>query len=68
MEITNVRSFPVEAEMLKVYLTVTFDNCFVIRDKESSLLSSTISASQIRTDGHWKVWGRGMNERAEREA
>jgi stage V sporulation protein G len=32
MEITEVRVFPVEEEKLKGYVTLTFDNCFVIRD------------------------------------
>jgi stage V sporulation protein G len=32
MEITDVRVFPVGEEKLKAYVTITFDNCFVIRD------------------------------------
>ena len=32
MEITEVRVFPVEEEKLKGYATITFDNCFVVRD------------------------------------
>jgi stage V sporulation protein G len=32
MEITDVRVFPVEEDKLKAYVTLTFDNCFVIRD------------------------------------
>jgi len=32
MEITEVRVFPVSEERLKAYVTITFDNCFVVRD------------------------------------
>jgi len=32
MEITEVRVFPVEEDKLKGYVTLTFDNCFVVRD------------------------------------
>ena len=32
MDVTEVRVFPVEEEKLKAYVTITFDNCFVVRD------------------------------------
>ena len=32
MEITDVRVYPVEEEKLRGYATITFDNCFVVRD------------------------------------
>ena len=32
MQITEVRISPVEEEKLKAYVSITFDNCFVIRD------------------------------------
>ena len=32
MQITEVRVSPVEEEKLKAYVSITFDNCFVIRD------------------------------------
>ena len=32
MEITEVRVFPVNEEKLKAYVTITLDNCFVVRD------------------------------------
>ncbi|UCF30304.1 MAG: septation regulator SpoVG [bacterium] len=32
MKITDVKVFPVEEEKLKAYATVTFDNCFIVRD------------------------------------
>ncbi len=32
MEITDVKVFPVEEDKLKAYVTITLDNCFVVRD------------------------------------
>ncbi len=32
MEVTEVRVFPVQEDRLKAYVTVTFDDCFVVRD------------------------------------
>ena len=32
MEITEVRVFPVNEDKLKAYATITFDDCFVVRD------------------------------------
>ncbi|HAS16692.1 MAG: septation protein SpoVG [Nitrospirae bacterium RIFCSPLOW2_12_42_9] len=32
MEVTEVKVFPVNEERLKAYVTVTFDNAFIIRD------------------------------------
>ena len=32
MVITEVRVFPVNEEKLRAYVTITFDQCFVIRD------------------------------------
>lgn len=32
MEITEVKVFPVNEERLKAYATITFDDCFIIRD------------------------------------
>jgi stage V sporulation protein G len=32
MEITEVVVYPVNEEKLKAYVTLTFDNCFVVRD------------------------------------
>jgi stage V sporulation protein G len=32
MEITEVRVFPVLEERLKAYVTITLDDCFVVRD------------------------------------
>ena len=32
MDITEVRVFPVDEEKLKAYVTITIDDCFVVRD------------------------------------
>lgn len=32
MEVTEIRVFLAEEDRLKAYVTVTFDNCFVVRD------------------------------------
>jgi stage V sporulation protein G len=32
MQITEIKVFPVSEEKVKAYVTITFDNCFVIRD------------------------------------
>ena len=32
MDVTEVRVFPVAEDRLKAYVTITFDDCFVIRD------------------------------------
>lgn len=32
MEITEIKVFPASEERLKAYVTITFDNCFIVRD------------------------------------
>lgn len=32
MQITDVKVFPVDEDKLKAYVTITLDNCFVVRD------------------------------------
>lgn len=32
MDVTEVRVIPVEEERLKAFVTITFDNCFIVRD------------------------------------
>ena len=32
MQVTEFNVFPVNEEKLKAYVTITFDNCFVVRD------------------------------------
>lgn len=57
MEITDVRVFPVEEEKLKGYATITFDNCFVVRDLK--IISGTnglfvAMPSKKRKDGTYR--------------
>lgn len=32
MEVTEVKIFPVQENRLKAYVSITFDDCFVVRD------------------------------------
>ena len=32
MQITDIKVFPVDEEKLKAYVTITFDDCFMVRD------------------------------------
>jgi stage V sporulation protein G len=32
LEITDVKVFPVDEDKLKAYVTITLDNCFIVRD------------------------------------
>lgn len=32
MQVTEVKVFPVDEEKLRAYVTITFDNCFAVRD------------------------------------
>ena len=32
MDVTEVRIFPVQEDWVKVYVIITFDHCFVVRD------------------------------------
>jgi stage V sporulation protein G len=32
MEITDVKVFPIDDDKLRAYVTITLDNCFVVRD------------------------------------
>jgi stage V sporulation protein G len=32
MKITDVKVFPVDEDKLKAYATITFENCFIVRD------------------------------------
>ena len=57
MEITEVRVFPVEEEKLKGYATITFDNCFVVRDLKIIAGTSGLfeaMPSKKRKDGKYR--------------
>jgi stage V sporulation protein G len=73
MDITEVRVFPVNEEKLKAYVTITLDNCFVIRDLKvihgNSGLFIAMPAKR-RKDGSFKDIAHPLNsetrERMER--
>lgn len=57
MKITEVKVFPVNEERLKAYVTITLDNCFVVRDLK--IISGTnglfvAMPSKKRKDGQFK--------------
>lgn len=64
MEITEVRVYPVDEEKLKAYVTITFDNCFVVRDikiikgQEGLFVSMP---SRKRRDGTYKDTAHPLN-------
>ncbi len=64
MEITEVRVFPMDEDKLKAYATITFDNCFVVRDiKVISGNSGLFVAmpSKKRKDGTFKDIAHPLN-------
>lgn len=64
MEITDVRVFPVDEDKLKAYVTITVDNCFVIRDLKiihgTSGLFIAMPAKK-RKDGSYKDIAHPLN-------
>ncbi|MDH4099173.1 MAG: septation regulator SpoVG [Nitrospirota bacterium] len=64
MEITEVRVYPVDEEKLKAYVTITLDNCFVVRDikiikgQEGFFVSMP---SRKRKDGTYKDVAHPLN-------
>ena len=74
MEITDVKVFPVDEEKLKAYVTITLDNCFVIRDLK--VINGTTGLfiampAKRRKDGTYKDIAHPLNtdmrERIERK-
>lgn len=64
MEITEVRVYPVDEEKLKAYVTITFDNCFVVRDIKiiKGLEGLFVSMpSRKRKDGTYKDVAHPLN-------
>lgn len=64
MEITEVRVSPVDEQKLKAYVSITFDNCFVVRDIKvingnSGLFVSM--PSKKRKDGTFKDIAHPLN-------
>ena len=65
MEITEVKVFPVNEEKLKAYITIVFDNCFVIRDLK--IISGNTGLfvampSKRRKDGVYKDIAHPLNQ------
>jgi stage V sporulation protein G len=64
MDITEVRVFPVEEEKLKAYATITFDDCFVVRDLKVIHGNSGLFVampSKKRKDGTFKDIAHPLN-------
>lgn len=64
MDITEVRVFPVNEEKLKAYATITFDDCFVVRDLKVINGNSGLFVampSKKRKDGTFKDVAHPLN-------
>jgi stage V sporulation protein G len=64
MKITEVRVFPVVEEKLNAYATITFDDCFVIRDLKIINGNSGLFVampSKKRKDGTFKDTAHPLN-------
>ena len=64
MEVTEVKVFPVEEDKLKAFATVTFDNCFVVRDLKIIHGNSGLFVampSKKRRDGTFKDTAHPLN-------
>lgn len=64
MEITEVRIFPMDEDRLKAYATITFEDCFVIRDLKVILGSTGLFVampSKKRKDGTFKDIAHPLN-------
>ena len=64
MDVTEVRVFPVEEDRLKAYVTITFDNCFVVRDLkviEGNKGLFVAMPSKKRKDGTYRDMAHPLN-------
>ena len=69
MEVTGVRVFPIDEEKLRAYVTITFDNCFVIRDLKIIQGSTGLFVSmpsKRRKDGTYKDIAHPINNETRR--
>jgi stage V sporulation protein G len=69
VEVTEVKVFPVEEDKLKAYVTITLDDCFVVRDLKvirgtSGLFISM--PSKKRRDGTYKDVAHPLNSETRR--
>jgi len=64
MEITEVRIFPIEDKVVKAYATITFDDCFVVRDLKIISIGSELFVampSKKKKDGTFKDTAHPLN-------
>ena len=69
MEVTEVKVFPVEEDKLKAYVTITLDNCFVVRDLKVIRGASGLFVSmpsKKRRDGTYKDVAHPLNSETRR--
>lgn len=65
MKITEVKVFPVNEERLKAYVTITLDNCFVVRDLKVIQGTSGLFVampSKKRKDGQFRDIAHPLNQ------
>jgi stage V sporulation protein G len=65
MKITEVKVFPVNEERLKAYVTITIDECFVIRDLKVILGTDGLFVampSKKRKDGQFRDIAHPLNQ------
>lgn len=65
MEITEVKVFPVNEDRLKAYVSITIDNCFVVRDLkiiEGTTGLFVAMPSKKRKDGQFKDIAHPLNQ------
>ncbi len=69
MDVTEVKVFPVNEERLKAYVTVTFDDSFIIRDVKVIQGNSGLFVampSRKRKDGTFRDIAHPLNNEARR--
>jgi stage V sporulation protein G len=65
MEITEVKIYPVNEDRLKAYVTITLDNCFVVRDLKVILGNDGLFVampSKKRKDGQFRDIAHPLNQ------
>src|ERR1700712_103528 len=70
MDITEVKVFPVNEDRLKAYVSITIDNCFVIRDLkiiEGNEGLFVAMPSKKRKDGQFKDIAHPLNQETRAE-
>lgn len=70
MKITEVKVFPVNEERLKAYVTITLDNCFVVRDLKIIKGNEGLFVampSKRRKDGQFKDIAHPLNQETRNE-